>query len=369
MGTRLVGLGKALPKLEIENDALQALVDTNDEWIFQRTGIRSRHVAVSESTLELACDAAALALGSAASASDGESAWCEEPIDPASIDLVICATLSADTLIPSAAASIKRVLGLENAVAFDLNAACSGFIYGLSVADSMLAASCALPEGAAKQTMRRALVVGVDRLSRILDWQDRSTCVLFGDGAGAAVVEWDAEAPGIIATCLKTIDDTKNTLTCASIFASNTPFDEQGKLLGDAEDPSYATLCESLEVEPELMKSTVHMAGQSVFRFASRALCSGIEAVLEQSGLTIDDIALIVPHQANERIIRYAAKRLDLDMDRFLVSLAHTGNTSAASVPIALAEAYASGKIKKGDKIIAVAFGAGLTYGALLFEA
>lgn len=368
MGTRLVGLGRALPSLEIANDALKALVDTDDEWIFQRTGIRSRHVSVNESTLELARQAALCALGQE---SDEDGAWCSSSIDPASIDLVICATLSADTLIPSAAASLKRVLGLENAVAFDLNAACSGFIYGLSVADALLAASCALPQGRAKQPMKRALIVGVDRLSRILDWQDRSTCVLFGDGAGAAVVEWEEDAPGVIATYLKTVDDVKNTLTCASTYASMTPFDENGRVrpLEDIDDPSFATLCALLDVEPDQLNPTVHMAGQSVFKFASRALCTGIKEVLAQAHLSIDDIALIVPHQANERIIRYAAKRLGLEMDRFLVSLAHTGNTSAASVPIALAEAYATGKIKPGDKVIAVAFGAGLTYGAVLFEA
>lgn len=367
MGTRIIGCGKALPQLEVTNDDLAAYVDTTDEWIFSRTGIRSRHIAVGESTLDLACEAARRALGE--TTSEG-NCWIEKATTPKDIDLVICATLSPDTLIPSTAAGVKRILGLEHAVAFDLNAACSGFIYGLSVADAMMSASN-LPTPCKKQTMKRALVIGVDRLSRILDWNDRNTCVLFGDGAGAAVVEWDESDSGMLATYLKTVDDVHNSLICQAAYDSDLFFNAEGELAEPPEgiDPSFVSLCEALACEPERLTTSVAMLGQSVFKFASRALCDAIEQVLDASGLSLDDIALIVPHQANERIIKYAAKRLKLDLDRFQVCMAGTGNTSAASIPVALVDAYAEGRIKKGDKVIVVAFGAGLTYGGVLFEA
>lgn len=366
MGTKIIGLGKALPKLEVTNDELDTIVDASDDWVYPRTGIHSRHIAVEESTIDLARNAALAALGKPIADAEG---WCESQIDPTSIDLVICGTLTPDTLMPSTAGALRRELGLENAVAFDMNAACCGFIYGVSVADGMLAASCSLPGG--RQKMTRALVVGADRTTRILNWEDRGSCILFGDGAGAAVLEWDENEPGILSTFLRNVDDTKNSLACTNSFVAPVPFTKDGISLdakGDP-DPSLASMSAILGFSADQLDSLVHMSGQAVFKFASKALCTAIEVVLENAGLTMDDIALIVPHQANERIIRYAAKRLGLCMEMFQVCMENTGNTSAASVPIALVDAYAQGKIHKGDKIIAVGFGGGLTYGGLLFEA
>ena len=198
MGSTIIGCGKSLPKLEVANDELKALVDTNDEWISTRTGIRSRHVAVEETATDLAEAAARQALGLA------DGGWREdgEAIDPASIDLVIYATITPDVLVPSAAGLLRRRLGLENAIAFDLNAACTGFVYGLTVAECMMAGSTAGAPGAAgRNPVRRALVVGAERLTRVTGWSDRNTCVLFGDGAGAAVLEWNENRPGIV--CLR----------------------------------------------------------------------------------------------------------------------------------------------------------------------
>lgn len=366
MGTKIIGLGKALPQLEVHNEELNTIVDASDDWVYPRTGIHSRHIAVEESTIDLARHAALAALGEAADASDG---WCEESIARDSIDLVICATLTPDTLMPSTAGALKRDLGLDNAVAFDMNAACCGFIYGVSVADGMLASSCSLAGG--RQKMKRALVVGADRTTRILNWADRGSCILFGDGAGAAVLDWDENAPGILSTFLRNVDDTKNSLACTNSFVAPVPFTKEGISLEAKDDPepSLAFVGELLDLPEDQLDSLVHMSGQAVFKFASKALCTAIEGVLENAGLTMDDIALIVPHQANERIIRYAAKRLGIDMEMFQVCMENTGNTSAASVPIALVDAYAQGKVRKGDKVIAVGFGGGLTYGGLLFEA
>lgn len=366
MGTKIIGLGKALPQLEVHNEELNTIVDASDDWVYPRTGIHSRHIAVEESTIELARRAALAAFGEPEETAEG---WCETKITRDSIDLVICATLTPDTLMPSTAGALKRDLGLENAVAFDMNAACCGFIYGTSIADSMLAASCCLPGG--RQKMKRALVIGVDRTTRILNWADRGSCILFGDGAGAAVLDWDENAPGILSTFLRNVDDFKNSLACTNSFVAPVPFTKEGISLAAKDDPepSLPFVGELLDLPEDQLDSLVHMSGQAVFKFASKALCSAIEGVLENAGLTMDDIALIVPHQANERIIRYAAKRLGIDMEMFQVCMENTGNTSAASVPIALVDAYAQDKIHKGDKIIAVGFGGGLTYGGLLFEA
>ena len=209
MGSTIIGCGKSLPKLEVANDELKALVDTNDEWISTRTGIRSRHVAVEETATDLAEAAARQALGLA------DGGWREdgEAIDPASIDLVIYATITPDVLVPSAAGLLRRRLGLENAIAFDLNAACTGFVYGLTVAECMMAGSTAGAPGAAgRNPVRRALVVGAERLTRVTGWSDRNTCVLFGDGAGAAVLEWNENRPGIMSSFITNADDDTNAL-------------------------------------------------------------------------------------------------------------------------------------------------------------
>ncbi len=374
MGCTIIGCGKALPALEVANDDLAKLVETNDEWIVTRTGISSRHIAVDETGTDLAEAAARAALGWSP---DG---WCEASLAPEDIDLVIAATFTSDALVPSAAGLLRERLGLENAIAFDLNAACTGFVYALTVAETMMAASAAgFPGAAGRNPIRRALVVGSERLTHVTDWADRSTCVLFGDGAGAAVVEWDEARPGILASfILNTTDDT-GALSCPHAFDAPVPFDADGvapALLDGAGNVPYATMPPASHAddahvaalqEPPLQ--TVYMDGQKVFKFATEAMTEAIHRVLERSGVALEDVACIVPHQANERIIKYAAKKLGLPLDLFQLSIANVGNTSAASVPMALADAYAAGRIKRGDKVIMVAFGGGFTSGAVLFEA
>ncbi len=380
MGSAIIGCGKALPALEVDNAALEALVDTNDEWIVTRTGISSRHVAVQESAEDLAAAAARTALGWESDDVDGVrgQGWSERSIDPESIDLIVYATITPDALVPSAAGLLRKRLGLNHAIAFDVNAACTGFIYGLTVAESMMAASAPKADGAARRNpIRRALVVGAERLTRVTNWKDRNTCVLFGDGAGAAVLEWDEARGGILGTFITNEDDVSNALTCPLSFDVPQPFDRQGVAPNSATtvDGASTRIDETLglaetgtdgESEP---RQTLRMDGRRVFKFAAEAMNEAVNRVLERAGVSLDEVACIVPHQANERIIKYAAKKLDRPMDFFQLSIAHTGNTSSASVPMALADARTTGRIKSGDKVVLVAFGGGFTSGAVLFEA
>ena len=356
MGSTIIGCGKCLPALEVENDELKALVDTNDEWISTRTGIKSRRVAVDETNSDLAEVAARQALGWI----DGGHA--ERRLDPGEIDLVICATITPDVV--------------SNAIAFDLNAACSGFVYGLAMAESMMAAAAPSVAGAAgRNPVRRALVVGAERLTRLTDWSDRNTCVLFGDGAGAAVLEWSDERPGILSSFIANEDDEANALTCAAAYEAPQPFDARGISLDAAAagDPGLARIDEELAIGEAVAdgkpRQVLRMNGPKVFKFASEAMTAAIRAALDRANLSLDDVACIVPHQANERIIKYAAKKLDCPLDLFQLSIAHTGNSSAASVPMALADTYESGRIQRGDKVVLVAFGGGFTSGAVVYEA
>lgn len=378
MGCCIVGCGKGLPALDVTNDELATLVDTSDEWISTRTGIRSRRISIEESSLDLAETAARQALGWEGALPGFEQQSAFEPED---IDLVLFATLTPDALLPSSAALLRRRLGLVNAVSFDLNAACSGFVYSLTVAEALMAASQAHVAGASgRNHYHRALVVGAERLSRITNWQDRNTCVLFGDGAGAVVVEWRDDAPGIISSYIKNDDDTTNSLVCPASFDSSFVFDQNGVNEIAIQDPAALLADASLDrIDEELgviegvaagePRQSIRMDGQKVFKFAGNALTNAVLEVLNRAELTLDDIALIVPHQANERIIKYAAKKLGLSLDRFQISIEHRGNSSAACVPMTLSDAYDSGKISPGDKVIMVAFGAGLTSGAVLYEA
>ena len=350
MGSTIIGCGKCLPALEVENDELKALVDTNDEWISTRTGIKSRRVAVDETNSDLAEVAARQALGWI----DGGHA--ERRLDPGEIDLVICATITPDVVSPSEAGLLRRRLGLSNAIAFDLNAACSGFVYGLAMAESMMAAAAPSVAGAAgRNPVRRALVVGAERLTRLTDWSDRNTCVLFGDGAGAAVLEWSEERPGILSSFITNEDDEANALTCAAAYEAPQPFDAHGISLDAAAagDPGLAHVDEELAIGEAVAdgkpRQVLRMNGPKVFKFASEAMTAAIRAALDRANLSLDDVACIVPHQANERIIKYAAKKLGCPLDLFQLSIAHTGNSSAASVPMALADAYESGRIQRGD--------------------
>ena len=370
MGCTIIGCGKKLPKLDVPNDELSKLVDTSDEWITTRTGIRSRRVCVKETNADLAEVAARQALGWEA------GGWSQRRIAPEDIDLVVFSTVTPDALLPTGAATIRRRLGLVNAAAFDMNAACTGFIYGLTVAESMMAAAApGTPGATGRNPIRRALVIGSERLSRIVDWNDRNTCVLFGDGAGAAVVEWDETKPGILSWYIRNDDDFDNALTCMNAFDTPQPFTEAGvdPTALDAPDPSFETIHSEYEQTERIAAGAphqvLHMHGQKVFKFATKAMPDAVEEVLRRAGLGIDDVKLIVPHQANERIIKYAAKRMKLPLERFQMSIAHRGNSSSACVPMTLCDAYEEGRIQPGDKVVLVGFGGGFTSGAVLFEA
>lgn len=354
MGCKIAGHGKAVAELVVSNDDLAKIVDTSDEWIVERTGIHNRRIAVDESTTDLGTKASLIALEDAG-------------IDAADIDLLICMTITPDTVVPSQAALIKARIGAVNAVAFDLNAACSGCVYGIDVASTMIEASVlGGQKGHRRNPMRRALVVGAERLSRITDWNDRATCVLFGDGSGAVVLEWDDDAPGILASFLKNTDDETLCLTVDSNHDLSTfPF---------GEDVQLESVSEIMGITDDEGNHTPHspfilMNGQRVFKFATSAIVEAAKEVCERAGVPIEDVTCIVPHQANDRIIRFAAKKLGVPYERWQVSISETGNTSASSVLMALSDAYDSGRIKPGDKVLCVGFGGGLTSGALLFQA
>ncbi len=357
MGCTIIGSGKALPAKAVSNDDLAHIVDTSDEWISSRTGIKTRRIATTESTTDLAVAAARAALGLAQDDRFSEvrdtQGWSQGSYDPKSIDLLICATISPDATVPSQAALVKARMGLDNAVAFDVNAACAGCVYGITLANSMMVAANASDLGATGNQIKRALVVGVERLSRLTNWNDRATCVLFGDGAGAVLLEWNSDRPGIMSTFLKNTDDLGFSLARSALY------DDSSFCFGDANETNLP-----LPESPFII-----MDGKTVFKFAGNALAEAAHAVLDRAQVAIDDIACIVPHQANERIIKYAAKKIGRPLELFQVSIAQTANTSAASALMALCDAYAAGKIASGDKVIVVGFGGGLTSGAVLFEA
>ncbi|QOX64647.1 ketoacyl-ACP synthase III [Anoxybacterium hadale] len=320
MGVTIIGTGKALPELKVDNNKLAELVETDNQWIIDRTGIEARYVATKESGLDLSVAAAEEALGD---------------IDKASIGLLVVATVTPDMLVPSMGALVKKTLGLENAIAYDINAACSGFIYGLWNVEALMKT----------HGIKRAMVIGVERLSRITNWEDRGTCILFGDGAGCAVLELSEEKTGIISSFVKNYDDVTDSLTCGMDYR-NIPF-----------------------AEDENNDMFLKMNGTQVFRFAVGAIGEVMDAVLQKSGIKADDVKYYVPHQANMRIILSAAQRMKQPLEKFQVNIQTTGNVSAASIPMALTDLMKSGKVEPGDKIMLVGFGGGLTAGAVLFEA
>ncbi len=362
MGCKITGTGKALPEKVVTNDDLSHIVDTSDEWIVERTGIRNRHIACAETSTDLAAAAGRAALDASGHADD-------------QIDLLICMTITPDSVVPSQACLVKARLGLSNAIAFDLNAACAGCVYGIEVAARMIGASATvgLPGAAALHLpsgnpIRRALVIGVDRLSRITDWTDRSTCVLFGDGAGAVVLEWDADAPGILSGYLQNTDDDTLALVCDQERDLTTfPFgaitqENAGAIMAR----SVAEPAEELDREH---RPFISMQGQKIFKWASKAMAEAVRIACERADVRLDEVSLIVPHQANERIIRFAAKKLKLPLELFQISIQDVGNTSASSALMALADAYAAGRINEGDKVVVAGFGGGLTLGAILYVA
>ena len=306
------GVGSALPKRELTNKELAATVDTSDEWIVERTGIRTRYVAgEGETTGSLATEAARRALESAG-------------IVATDIDLIVLATATPDQTFPSTATKVQAALGINDCIAFDVHAVCTGFLYALSVADSMLRSGNA----------DHALVIGAETFSRILDWEDRGTCVLFGDGAGALVLSAEEGERGILATKLHA-DGRHNDLLFVDGGPSTTG--TVGKL---------------------------RMKGREVFRHAVVNLADVLNEVLEAAGLTAADVDWVVPHQANARILDATAKKLGLPPEKVVVTVDRHANTSAASVPLALDTAVKDGRIKRGDLVVLEAMGGGFTWGA-----
>lgn len=319
MTTRIIGTGSCLPETVVTNDFLSTIMDTSDEWITTRTGIRERHLVKDETTTSLAIGAAKQALAAAG-------------VAPAELDLIIVGTVSGDHVTPSTACEVQAGLGAVNAAAFDINAACSGFLFGLHTVNAYIRSGMC----------KTALVIGAESLSRIMDWNDRSTCVLFGDGAGAAVVR--ADETGLLAYEQGT-DGEKGRYLCCPNRTNNNPLIQTDKTLG-----------------------YTRMDGQEVYKFAVTYVPASILRVLEEAKLQPEDIKYYILHQANLRIIQSVAKRLKLDEDRFPISLDHCGNISAASVPILLDEVNKKGMLQKGDKLILSGFGGGLTWGTCLIE-
>jgi 3-oxoacyl-[acyl-carrier-protein] synthase-3 len=308
----VLGLGSALPKRRVDNEELAQTVDTTDAWIVERTGIRSRYIAgEGETTASLATDAARKALDHAGVAATD-------------IDLIVLATATPDQTFPSSATKVQAALGINDCVAFDVHAVCTGFLYALSVADSMLRS------GGAK----KALVIGAETFSRILDWDDRGTCVLFGDGAGALVLGAEETDRGILATRLHA-DGRHNDL-----------------LFVDGGPSTTGTV------------GKVRMKGREVFRHAVVNLAAVLNEVLAATGLTADDVDWVVPHQANARILDATARKLGLPAEKVIVTVDEHANTSAASVPLAFDTAVKDGRIKRGDIVVLEAMGGGFTWGA-----
>jgi len=308
----VVGVGSALPKRRISNEELAETVDTSDAWIVERTGIRSRYVAGDgETTATLATDAARRALDAAGVAATD-------------IDLIVLATATPDQTFPSSATKVQAALGIDDCIAFDVHAVCTGFLYALSVADSMLRSGNA----------DKAVVIGAETFSRILDWEDRATCVLFGDGAGALVLSAEETESGILATKLHA-DGRHNDLLFVDGGPSTTG--TVGKL---------------------------RMKGREVFRHAVVNLADVMNEVLEGAGLTSADVDWVVPHQANQRILDATARKLGLPAEKVIVTVGEHANTSAASVPLAFDTAIRDGRIKRGDLVVLEAMGGGFTWGA-----
>jgi 3-oxoacyl-[acyl-carrier-protein] synthase-3 len=320
----ITGWGIATPERILTNDELAKVVDTSDEWIVSRTGIEQRHIAApGETTASLASQAACRAL---------------EPtnIDAHDIDLIILATSSPEHIFPSTASLVQDEIGAIRAGAFDLSAACTGFIYALNMAAQAIRTG----------SIENALVIGSETLSRYVNWDDRSTCILFGDGAGAFVLQASGK-PGGILSCIMRSDGSGGNLLSLPAGGSKLP-------------ATHETI--------DRKQHTIQMNGREVFRFATRVMASATREAVEEAGLQLDDVELVIPHQANKRIIESAARGLRLPMDRFVLNVNRYGNTSTASIPLAFYEAMEEGRIRDGDHLVLVGFGAGLTWGALAMQ-
>lgn len=318
--SQVVSTGSYLPEKILTNSELEKLVDTSDEWIFQRSGIRSRRIAAdNESTSDMAVKAAKAALECSG-------------INPADIDGIIVATTTPDQTFPSVAVRVQDALGVPVGIAFDVQAVCSGFIYALSIADNFIKVG----------QMKRVLVIGAEKMSSIIDWSDRATCVLFGDGAGAVILEAKEGA-----------DVTDAGLLSTHLYAN-----------GAMRDLLYT----DGGVSTTGSSGHIIMQGREVFKHAVRLMADAVNVALDENDMSADDIDWLVPHQANLRIIEATAKKLSMPMDRVVVSVEEHGNTSAASIPLAFDGAVKDGRIKRGDLVLFEALGGGLTWGSALLR-
>lgn len=316
----IIGTGAYVPEKVLTNAELEKMVDTTDEWIVTRSGIRERHIARGdEATSDMAAEASRRALAQAGVAAED-------------VDLIIVATITPDMVFPNTACLVQNLIGARKATCFDIEAACSGFLYAMNVAAQFI------KTGAVKT----ALVIGAEKLSTVTDWQDRATCVLFGDGAGAVVMRECDAAQGFLATVTGSDGSLADLLKIPG---------------GGSRNP---TSIETVEKRMHYMQ----MVGKEVFKNAVRNMGEAARNALEESGLTMDDVALVVPHQANMRIVEAIRERLGVGPEKFYVNLDRMGNMSAASIPVALDEAVRCGKIKQGDVVVMVAFGGGFTWGA-----
>ena len=317
MSFRVLGTGMYVPPKVVTNDDLSQFLDTNDAWIQQRVGVRERHISTSETAADMAAKAALAALENSG-------------VAPEEIDLILAATVSGESISPSVSCMVQKLLGLSCMV-MDINAACSAFDFLLETAAGFFA------RGKAK----KVLVIGAERMSRILDWEDRSTCVIFGDGAGAAVL-------GTGENYIDAVFDVKGGDDVIDIRqpVGSSPFYERG----------------------QEKKAVAHMAGQETFKFAVTAICRDCREILQRNGLTFEDIAYIVPHQANQRIIDFASRKLKVAKEKFYTNIERYGNTSSASIPIALDELNRAGKLKRGDYLLLPAFGGGLASACCLLR-
>ncbi len=324
MNIQVKGTGHAFPSNILSNKDLEQMVDTNDQWIVERTGIKERRIADPHTPTSAFCVEAALM------ALDNSGISAEQ------LDLIIVATVTPDMLFPSTACIVQARLGAWNAAAFDLEAGCTGFIYGLSVAEKFLLSPA----------YKNVLVIGADLLSKVIDYTDRNTCILFGDGAGAMVLGTASGNQGILSTYLG---------------ADGRGADSLYMPAGGSALPCNT---ETLEGRLHYLK----MNGPEVFRFASKTIVETANKLLSMSGLTYEDIDLFVPHQANLRIIQFAMKRMNIPLEKTIISIDKFGNTSSASVPVALSLAEKEGRLNSGDLVLIIAFGAGLTYGGALIR-
>ena len=327
-GVFIAGTGMYAPSGVVTNDDMAKIVDTSDEWITERTGIRQRRFSAGEPNYYMGCQAAREALDRAG-------------IEPAGIDMIIGSTITPDYYYPTLACILQSELGADDAFCWDLNAACSGFIYALDVAHTYLSAG----------KVQTALIVCSEELSKVIDFSDRSTCVLFGDGAGAVVVR---SGEGLYASYLHSQGRSGGALVSRAL-ENHSPYAVHA---GDEVYQKYV----------RTNGSYIHMDGREVYRFATRALAQAVETACSRAGIAVADLDLIVPHQANIRILQTAAEKLGVDMSKMAINIDQFANTSCASVPILLSELDSSGRLRRGDRIALAGFGAGLTSGAIVME-